>query len=560
MSEKLRVLPLGGLGEIGKNMTVVEYGKSIVIVDTGLMFPTADMLGIDLVLPDFDYLRGRADDVEAIVITHGHEDHIGALPYVIREVFPEETPPVYAAPLTAEMARSKLEEHKLLNAVDVIETDDLEPFEVGPFEIELIHVSHSIPDACAVLIDTDAGNILITGDYKFDQTPVDGRPTDVSRLAELGAEGLTLLCGDSTNADRQGMAVSESSIGPHLKDAFAHCDGRVLVTSFASNIHRVQQVIDASMHHGRKVCLVGRSMRRNFAIGRKLGHIYVDDSQVIGVKELDDFPDDEITIICTGSQGEPLAALRRMANNDHPQITLHSGDTVLFSASPVPGNERAVNETIDRLFHIGTTVITAKDEPIHASGHGYREELKLMINLTKPKYVMPIHGDYQRLILHARLAEEVGIDPGDIFKMENGLPLEIDENGARIGERVKSGVIFVDGLEVGDVEDVALRDRRMLSNDGVFIIVATVSEQSGKSISPPEVIFRGVPFMDEADEMIDDLRTSVETSIGDLAKKVVNNEGVAESELREKLHNDVARFVYERTKRRPMVLPVVVEV
>lgn len=560
MSEKLRVLPLGGLGEIGKNMTVVEYGKSIVIVDTGLMFPTADMLGIDLVLPDFDYLRGRADDVEAIVITHGHEDHIGALPYVIREVFPEETPPVYAAPLTAEMARSKLEEHKLLNAVDVIETDDLEPFEVGPFEIELIHVSHSIPDACAVLIDTDAGNILITGDYKFDQTPVDGRPTDVSRLAELGAEGLTLLCGDSTNADRQGMAVSESSIGPHLKDAFAHCDGRVLVTSFASNIHRVQQVIDASMHHGRKVCLVGRSMRRNFAIGRKLGHIYVDDSQVIGVKELDDFPDDEITIICTGSQGEPLAALRRMANNDHPQITLHSGDTVLFSASPVPGNERAVNETIDRLFHIGTTVITAKDEPIHASGHGYREELKLMINLTKPKYVMPIHGDYQRLILHARLAEEVGIDPGDIFKMENGLPLEIDENGARIGERVKSGVIFVDGLEVGDVEDVALRDRRMLSNDGVFIIVATVSEQSGKSISPPEVIFRGVPFMDEADEMIDDLRASVETSIGDLAKKVVNNEGVAESELREKLHNDVARFVYERTKRRPMVLPVVVEV
>lgn len=560
MSETLRVLPLGGLGEIGKNMTVVEYGKSIVIVDTGLMFPTADMLGIDLVLPDFDYLRGRADDIEAIVITHGHEDHIGALPYVIREIFPNETPPVYAAPLTAEMARSKLEEHKLLDAVDVFETDDLEPFEVGPFEIELIHVSHSIPDACAVLIDTDAGNLLITGDYKFDQTPVDGRPTDVSRLAELGQEGLTLLCGDSTNADRAGMAVSESSIGPHLKEAFAHCEGRVLVTSFASNIHRVQQVIDASMHHGRKVCLVGRSMRRNFAIGRKLGHIYVDDSQVVGVKELDDFPDGELTIICTGSQGEPLAALRRMANNDHPQITLHSGDTVMFSASPVPGNERAVNETIDRLFHIGTRVITAKDEPIHASGHGYREELKLMINLTKPKYVMPIHGDYQRLMLHAKLAEEVGIDPGHIFKLENGLPLEIDEKGARVGERVKSGVIFVDGLEVGDVEDVALRDRRMLSNDGVFIIVATVSDQSGKSISPPEVIFRGVPFMDEADEMIDDLRASVETSIADLAKKVVNNEGVASAELREKLHNDVARFVYSQTKRRPMVLPVVVEV
>jgi ribonuclease J len=281
---------------------------------------------------------------------------------------------------------------------------------------------------------------------------------------------------------------------------------------------------------------------------------------IINPKEIDDFPDDEITVICTGSQGEPLSALRRMANNDHPQIQLHSGDTVMFSASPVPGNERAVNETIDRLFHIGATVVTAKDAPIHASGHGYREELKMMINLTKPKYVMPIHGDFQRLILHSRLAEEVGIDPGDVFRLENGLPLEIDENGARVGERVKSGMIFVDGLEVGDVEDVALRDRRMLSNDGVFIVVATVDENSGKSVGDPEVIFRGVPFMDEADDMIDELRITVETSIGDLAKKVQGSEGVAESELREKLHNDVARFVYERTKRRPMVLPVVVEV
>jgi ribonuclease J len=301
-------------------------------------------------------------------------------------------------------------------------------------------------------------------------------------------------------------------------------------------------------------------MRRNFAIGRKLGHIHADDGMIIKPKEIDDYPDDEVTVICTGSQGEPLSALRRMANNDHPQITLHSGDTVMFSASPVPGNERAVNETIDRLFHIGATVITAKDAPIHASGHGYREELKLMINLTKPRYVMPIHGDYQRLILHARLAEEVGIDPQDIFRLENGLPLEIDENGARVGDRVKSGMIFVDGLEVGDVEDVALRDRRMLSNDGVFIVVATVSEQSGEQISDSEVIFRGVPFMDEADEMLDDLRLTVKSSIADLAKKVVNNEGVQEAELREKLHNDVARFVYERTKRRPMVLPVIVEV
>ncbi|MGH2960008.1 MAG: ribonuclease J [Solirubrobacterales bacterium] len=557
---KLRVLPLGGLGEIGKNMTIVEQDGKIVVIDTGLMFPTADMLGIDLVLPDFDYLRGRADDVEAIVITHGHEDHIGALPYVIRELFPEETPPVYAAPLTAEMARSKLEEHKLLDAVEVIERDTLEPWDAGPFTLELIHVSHSIPDACGVVVGTDHGSIFLTGDYKFDQTPVDGQPTDMSRLAELGTEGLLLLCGDSTNADRPGVAPSESSIGPHLEEAFARCEGRILVTSFASNIHRVQQVIDASVVHGRKVALVGRSMRRNFAIGRKLGHIYAPDGMIIKPKEIDDYPDEEVCVICTGSQGEPLSALRRMANNDHGQITLHSGDTVMFSASPVPGNERAVNETIDRLFHIGATVVTAKDAPIHASGHGYREELKMMINLTKPKYVMPIHGDYQRIVLHSRLAEEVGIDPDDIFQMENGLPLEIDEKGARIGDRVKSGMIFVDGLEVGNVEDVALRDRRMLSNDGVFIVVATVSEQSGESIGDPEVIFRGVPFMDDATDMVDDLKIAVGNSIADLAKKVKNAEGVAESELRDKLHNDVARFVYERTKRRPMVLPVVVEV
>jgi ribonuclease J len=560
VSSKVRVLPLGGLGEIGKNMTVIEQDGRIVVIDTGLMFPTADMLGIDLVLPDFDYLRGRADDIEAIVITHGHEDHIGALPYVIRELFPEETPPVYAAPLTAEMARSKLEEHKLLDAVDIIERDTLEPWDAGPFTLELVHVSHSIPDACGVVVGTDLGPIFLTGDYKFDQTPVDGQPTDMTRLAELGGEGLLLLCGDSTNADRPGIAPSESSIGPHLIEAFAPCEGRILVTSFASNIHRVQQVIDAATVHGRKVALVGRSMRRNFAIGRKLGHIYAPEGMIIKPKEIDDFPDDEVTIICTGSQGEPLSALRRMANNDHGQITLHSGDTVMFSASPVPGNERAVNETIDRLFHIGATVITAKDAPIHASGHGYREELKMMINLTKPKYVMPIHGDYQRLVLHSRLAEEVGIDPDDIFRLENGLPLEIDEKGARIGERVKSGMIFVDGLEVGNVEDVALRDRRMLSNDGVFIVVATVNEQSGEAVGDPEVIFRGVPFMDAADDMIDDLKVAVQTSIADLAKKVQNSEGVAEAELREKLHNDVARFVYERTKRRPMVLPVVVEV
>lgn len=558
-ADRLSVLPLGGLGEIGKNMTVVEYGGRIVIVDTGLMFPTAEMLGIDLVLPDFDYLRDRVDDIEAIVITHGHEDHIGALPYVVRELFPDDPPPVYGAPLTAEMARSKLEEHKL-DVVEVVDVETGEQFVAGPFDLELLHVSHSIPDACAVIIGTPLGKLLITGDYKFDQTPVDGTPTDTSRLAELGRDGLLLLCGDSTNADRAGIAPSESSVGPHLEEAFERCSGRILVTSFASNIHRVQQVVDAAAATDRKVALVGRSMRRNFAIGRKLGHIYAPEGMLISPKEIDDYPDDKVTVICTGSQGEPLSALRRMAHNDHPQIQLHGGDTVMFSASPVPGNERAVNETIDRLFHIGATVITAQDAPIHASGHGFAEELKLMINLTHPRYVMPIHGDFKRLRLHSELAEAVGIDRDDIFTLENGLPLEIDANGASVGERVKSGMIFVDGLEVGDVEDVALRDRRMLSNDGVFIVVATISEIDGSTISDPEVIFRGVPFMDEADEMIEDLREVVERTVAAAAAKSVNGGGVDESELRQKLHDDIARFVYASTKRRPMVLPVVVEV
>jgi ribonuclease J len=556
----LRVLPLGGLGEIGKNMTVFEYEDRIVVVDTGLMFPTAEMLGIDLVLPNFEYLRERADDVEAIVLTHGHEDHIGALPYVIRELFDGgEAPPVFTGPLTAAMAESKLEEHKL-DFVEINAIEDGEVFAAGPFDVELLHMSHSIPDSNAVVLTCDLGTSIVTGDYKFDQTPVDGRPADMTRLAELGAEGVLLLCGDSTNADRPGVAPSESSIGPHLEDAFAHCEGRIIVTSFASNIHRVQQVIDAAIAQDRKISLVGRSMRRNFQIGKRLGHIFATDDLVINPKQIEDYPDDKVVVICTGSQGEPLSALTRMAHHNHSQITLHEGDTVFFSASPVPGNERAVNQTVDRLFHIGSTVITAKDAPIHASGHGYADELKLMMNLVKPRYMMPVHGDFKRIRLHAALAESVGIDPSDIFQMENGIPLEITASNASLGEREQSGVMFVDGLDVGDVEDVALRDRRMLSNDGIFIVVATVSERDGTQIAEPEVIFRGVPFVDEADELLEELRITVTDSIEAVAARMQQEGEFLESELRKRLHDDVGRFVYDRLKRRPMVLPVVVEV
>jgi ribonuclease J len=386
---------------------------------------------------------------------------------------------------------------------------------------------------------------------------VDGNPADVSRLAELGREGVVVLCGDSTNADRPGMAPSESSVGPALLEEFSRCEGRVVVTCFASNVHRVQQVIDAAAQLGRKVALVGRSMRKNFNIASNLGIAQAPDGLLISPKEISDYPDHRVVAISTGSQGEPLSALRRMAHGEHPDIELHSGDTVIFSATPVPGNERSVSETIDRIFQIGASVITASDAPIHASGHGLREEIKLMLNLTKPRYVMPAHGDHKRIHLHAQLAEAVGIEPERIFKGRNGLPLEILEHSeARFGDDVGAGMIFVDGVDIGDPDDVALRDRRALSADGVFIVVATVASKDGSSVAPPEVIFRGVPFVEEADGLVDELREVVERSLDESARHEVREVVL----LEEHLHDDVAEFVYDRLRRRPMVLPVVVEV
>ena len=556
MSGTLRVLPLGGLGEIGKNMMAIEYEGRIIVLDTGLRFPTAEMLGIDLVLPDFTYLKKRAEDIEAIVITHGHEDHLGALPYFMRELNREGVnPPVYSSKLTVAMARSKLDEHKLRD-VDISDVRTGEQIAAGPFDIEMVHMTHSIPDACAVALHTDLGIVLATGDYKFDQTPVDERPADFARLAELGSEGVLLLAGDSTNADRPGYSPSESIVGPHLEEVFSRCEGRIVVTSFASNIHRVQQVVDAAAALDRKVALVGRSMRKNVGIGRSLGHIEVPDGMLIQPQEVESFRDDRVVIISTGSQGEPLSALRRMAHNDHRQIQLHRGDTVVFSATPIPGNERAVNDTVDRLYQIGCDVITTADAPIHASGHGYQEELKLMLNLVKPRYVMPIHGDFKRIRLHAELAEAVGIDPDDIFESDNGLPLEITEKGARFGDKVQAGMIFVDGVDIGDPADVALRDRRTLSADGIFIVVATVSAQDGKTVGEPEVIFRGVPFLEADGALAADLRGEVE----DILTKAAAD-GIREvDELQQELHEELAAYVYDRLKRRPMVLPVVVEV
>jgi ribonuclease J len=554
-SATLRVLPLGGLGEIGKNMTAVEYDGKIVVIDAGVRFPTAEQVGIDLVLPDFSVLKDRAEDIEAIVITHGHEDHLGGLPYVIKQLGgARKAPKIYGLPLTMAMGRSKLDEHRLREA----ELTDVKPgqtVKTGLFELEFIHATHSIPDACNVAVKTPLGTLLFTGDYKFDQTPVDGGPADFLRLARFGEEGLLMLLGDSTNVDRPGWSPSEALVGPELLRVFGGLRGRIIVTSFASNLHRVQQVIDAAIELNRKVCLLGRSMRKNVNIAKSLGHLDVPDGLIVQPRELEHLPDHRVIVMSTGSQGEPLSALRRMAFRDHPQVRIRPGDTVVFSATPIPGNERAVNETIDKLYQAGAEVVTHKDAPIHASGHGYQEEMKLMLNLTRPKYVVPLHGDFHRLELHKRLAVKLGIPADNVFCAENGLPIEVDAKGARFGKPVPSGVMYVDGTDIGATADAALRDRRSLSADGLFVVVATIGDDDGKSVAEPELLFRGVPF--EHDEaFLKAVRDQVDASVERAAADEIHDL----DEIQRILHDDIAQLTWEKLKRRPVVLPVVVAV
>ena len=556
MSGTLRVLPLGGVGEIGKNMTVVEYDGKIVVVDCGLRFPTAEMMGIDLVLPDFTYLREHVKDIEAIVITHGHEDHVGALPWVLRDLGETSVPVIYGGQLTVAMARSKLDEHRLREAnLEVLPTG--QKVQAGPFEIELVHLTHSIPDMVGVILRCELGTVLFTGDYKFDQTPVGGAPADVSRLAELGRDGVLLLCGDSTNADRPGTSVSESVVGPNLERVFARCKGRIVTTSFASNIHRVQQVVDAAVGLNRKVCLVGRSMRKNVNIGRTLGHIVVPEGTLIPPRELENWPDDRVVIISTGSQGEPLSALRRMAYRDHPQIELHEGDTVVFSATPIPGNERAVNETIDRLYQIGCEVITPRDEAIHASGHGYQEELKLMLNLTRPRYVMPVHGDFKRR------ADPLTARPGGRRAGREHLPGR--ERAAARDHRVGRGV----GQARDGGDDLRRRRRHRRRGRRRAARPADARARTGSSSSSrpcpsrtarpwsrPRCSRAACRSWTATPSFVDDLREAVEDSLDRAASERITEIDVLESML----HDDLASFIYDKLKRRPMVLPVVVEV
>ena len=546
----MRIIPLGGLGEVGKNMTVFEVGDERIVIDAGLAFPRDEHFGVDLVLPDFSYLVDRP--VRAIVLTHAHEDHVGALPYVLREVDVGE---VIGTRLTLALVKSKLDEHGLAAVTTLTEAAPGDaPIELGPFRLELIRMAHSIPDAAAVVIETPAGRVLHSGDWKLDHTPVDGQKTDVGALAALGNSGVDLLLGDSTNAERPGMTGSERLVGEAFRQLIPLRTGRIIVASFASNIHRVQQAAEVAIANGRKVAVVGRSMRKNMNIARSLGYVDLPDDAIVSPKEAMDLPRDEVLILCTGSQGEPMSALTRIAYGDHQNVEVERGDTVIISAKPVPGNELRVHDSINRLARLGAEVLHQEIAPVHVSGHACSEELRTLLSLVRPRAVMPIHGEYRMLAAHARLAQDAGVPDAAILLAENGSVVELTRDGARIVDHVEAGVTFVDGLGVGDVEDVALRDRRRLSEDGVLIVVTTVAlDGAGADIAPPELIARGVG---EDEDLIGELRDEADRIVRELAAN-----GVTEIKLlQEHIHDGIGQVIYQRTRRRPMILPVVIEV
>jgi ribonuclease J len=546
MADVLRVIPLGGLGEVGKNMTVYETGDDTIVVDAGMAFPRDEHLGVDVILPDFGYLRDK--HVRAVVLTHAHEDHVGALPFLMREIQVHE---IWATRLTLGLVKSKLDEHGLLRAAELREVDpEGAPVELGPFRLEFIRMAHSIPDAVGISIETAAGRVFHSGDWKLDHTPVDGLRTDVGRLAELGNRGVDLLCGDSTNAERPGFTRSERVVGEAFRQIIPARKGRILVSSFASNIHRMQQAIDVGVDSGRKVVVVGRSMRRNMNVARSLGYVEVPDDVFVKPANLDDVPPGQQLIICTGSQGEPLSALTRIAYNDHPAIKVQLGDTVIMSSRPVPGNELRVHDAINRLTKNGAEVLHEENADVHVSGHACSEELRTLLSLLRPKAVMPIHGEYRMQAAHARLAQEAGVPADSIVIAENGDVVELSSQGARIVDRIAAGVTYVDGLGVGDISDVALRDRRHMSEDGVLIVVATLSDSAS---SAPELITRGFA---ESDELLSEMREEAHEIVSELLADDIREIKL----IQEHIHDGLGQLIYDRTRRRPMILPVVVEV
>jgi len=541
--KKLRIVPLGGLGEIGRNMLVIEYGEQSVIIDAGLMFPENDMLGVDIVIPDLSYIEKRADQVQAIIITHGHEDHIGALPYLLEKV----RAPIYATELTQALIEVRLPEARVRQAeIHTIKPRDV--LEVPPFTIEFFHVNHSIPDGVGLGIHTPLGLIVHSGDFKFDHSPVDGRPTDFAKLAEFGAQGVLLLLSDSTNAEKAGYTPSERMLGHTLENIFAGARGRVIVATFASNISRIQQVIDTARAHGRRVAIIGRSMIKNVRVARTLGYLDVPDDVLLPVDQLSGLPDNQITLICTGSQGEPTSALVRMGQRRHRSVSLKAGDTVIVSANPIPGNEEFINRTLDNLFRLGADVFYDELLDVHVSGHASQEEQKMMINLVRPRYFVPIHGEYRHLVLHSKLAHQCGISPEHTFVMETGDVLEIDEQGARIIDSVPNGTVFVDRHGLGDLEEGVLRERKILAHNGFLIAVVILDKYTQALLEEPRIVTRG--FVYEAETS--DLRAHVREAI----EQVVSRGGT-QREITSNLETSLARVAYTATGRRPIIVPVV---
>jgi ribonuclease J len=522
------------------------------VIDAGLSFPRDEHLGVDLILPDFGPLEDRRGDVRAVILTHGHEDHVGALPYFLREIG---APEIWGTKLTLGLIKSKLDEHGLGHAAELIEADpDTGPVEIGPFRAQFVRMAHSIPDAVAIVLETPGGRIVHTGDYKIDHTPVDGFRTDLGALADLGNRGVDLLLGDSTNAERPGVTQSERTVGEVFRQIIPQRSGRILIASFASNVHRVQQAIDVALEDGRRVCLIGRSLRKNVNIARNLGYIDVPEDILVKPDLLPELRPDETMILCTGSQGEPMSALTRMAYNDHQHVQIEEGDTVIISAKPVPGNELRVHDTINRLAKSGAEVLHQEIAPVHVSGHGHAEELRTVLAVLRPRNVMPVHGEFRMLAAHARLARDAGVDADHIVLAENGSVVELAGGRAEVVGVVDSGATFVDGLGVGDVQDVALRDRRHLSEDGVLIVVVTVGSQNGREIAAPEVIARG--FAEPEDSLLEEARDEAQRTLAHCL-----SEDISELKLlQEHIHDAVGQIVYDRTRRRPMVLPVVIEV
>jgi len=551
-TEKIRLIPLGGLGEVGKNMMVLEYGNDIIIIDAGSMFPDEEMFGVDLVIPDTSYLNDKKQNIRGIFISHGHEDHIGSLPYILPAL---NFPPLYATRLTQGLINVKLKEHRLLEKTTLNVVAPGDRVKLGACEVEVVRINHSIPDATALAVHTALGTVVHTGDYKFDHTPVNGEPADFGTLARLGNEGVLVAMGDSTRIESPGYTPSERVINDSFDKIFANAPGRIILATFASLLSRVQQVIDTAERYERRVALVGRSMINNVQMAIELGYLRVPPGLLIRAEDIKQFQPEQVAIICTGSQGEPTSALTRIANQDHRLIRIQPGDTVILSATPVPGNERMVNRTINNLFRQGAEVFYQAIANVHVSGHAAQEELKLMLSLLRPKFFLPVHGEYRQLVLHAKLAYSLGISADHILVAEDGDVVEVKENAFQVVEHTACGNVFVDGLGVGDIGQIVLRDRQVLAQDGILMVVLTVDKETGQPLAGPDIVSRGFVYMRDSEELLENARERVLDSFASL-----NGHASDWSFVKDKIRHTLSEFLYEQTHRRPMILPVVMEV